>query len=258
MEQSNIENKVVVITGGTSGMGYDTAKLFLQKGAKVVIAGRKIPEGTKAEEELSNISPEIRFIQADVSKEADVKHLIEETVNIFGRLDIAFNNAGVIGEMKPTDLAQADDFDEVIGINLKGAWLCAKYEIIQFKKQQGGGAIINTSSWLAKGVFPGTGIYSASKAGLDGLTRVLAVETAPFGIRVNNINPGFIDTPIMKPHFPDEASKAPLKKQVPLARLGYGEDIAALVVWLGSDSSSYITGQNISIDGGLTIPGQRS
>src|SRR5690606_16871515 len=139
----------------------------------------------------------------------------------FGKLDIAFNNAGVEGHFAPIDETPEEEFDTIIGINVKGTWLSCKYEIEQFKKQGTGGAIVNTSSWLARGAFGGSGVYSASKSALDGLVRVLAVETASAGIRVNNIQPGYIQTPMFDRFFPTEDAeilKEPLKKHAPIGR----------------------------------------
>lgn len=152
-----------------------------------------------------------------------------------------------------------EDFDAIIDINLKGIWLSCKHEIEQFRKQGSGGVIVNTSSWLSVGAFPGSGAYSASKAALDALTRVLAVETASANIRVNNVRPGYIQTPMFDRFFPagDEAKKEPVKKQAPIGRFAASAEIGELVLWLSSPASSFITGESILADGGLAIPGQR-
>ncbi|WP_196934415.1 SDR family NAD(P)-dependent oxidoreductase [Sphingobacterium hungaricum] len=163
-------------------------------------------------QELSGISSNVYFIQTDISKPADVKFLIEETVRIFGKLDIAFNNAGIEGNFAPISEVTEEQFDEVMAINLKGVWLSCKYEIEQFKKQGTAGVIVNTSSWLAKGAFPGSAVYSANKSAIDGLVRALAVETASAGIRINNVQPGYIQTPMFDRFFTDESQKEPLKK----------------------------------------------
>lgn len=260
MVQENLKGKVALITGGTTGIGLAAAKLFLQNGSKVIIAGRRKEQGEAALDGLQKISPDVHFIATDVSKRKDVQHLVGETVRIFGRLDIAFNNAGVEGHFAPIDEMPEDEFDTVIGINVKGTWLSCKYEIEQFRKQGGGGAIVNTSSWLAKGAFAGSGVYSASKAALDGLVRVLAVETAAAGIRVNNIQPGYIQTAMFDRFFPGEdaeALKEPLKKHAPIGRFANPDEVAQLVVWLSSSAASFIMGESILVDGGLAIGGQR-
>ena len=188
MRDEILKDKVALITGGTTGIGLATAKLFLENGAKLTIAGRRKEQGEKAAEMLENISPNVQFIETDVSKSKEVQYLINETVKAYGRLDVAFNNAGIEGTFSPIDKTSEEEFDNVMNINAKGAWLCCKYEIEQFKQQGTGGAIVNTSSWLAKGgAMIGSGVYTASKAALDGLVRTLAIETASAGIRVNNI-----------------------------------------------------------------------
>lgn len=171
MVQENLKGKVALITGGTTGIGLASAKLFLQRGAKVVIGGRRSEIGKEALAELQKISSDIHFVKTDVSKSEEVKHLIAETIRIFGRLDIAFNNAGIEGHFAPIDETNEDEFDTVVGINLKGTWLSCKYEIEQFKKQGTGGTIVNTSSWLSRGAFGGSGVYSASKAVAFGMLR---------------------------------------------------------------------------------------
>ncbi|ACU62947.1 SDR family NAD(P)-dependent oxidoreductase [Chitinophaga pinensis] len=259
MAQDILKGKVALVSGGATGIGFATAKLYLENGAKVVIAGRRQEQGETALATLRQISPDITFIQADVSKAADVKRLISETVRIHGSLDIAFNNAGIEGNFAPIDDMSEEDFDAIIDINLKGIWLSCKHEIEQFRKQGSGGVIVNTSSWLSVGAFPGSGAYSASKAALDALTRVLAVETASANIRVNNVRPGYIQTPMFDRFFPagDEAKKEPVKKQAPIGRFAASAEIGELVLWLSSPASSFITGESILADGGLAIPGQR-
>ncbi|NLR61636.1 glucose 1-dehydrogenase [Chitinophaga polysaccharea] len=257
MAQENLKGKVALVTGGTTGIGLAAAKLYLQNGASVVIAGRRQEQGELAVASLREISPNITFIQTDVSNSAEVQHLINETVRIYGQLDIAFNNAGIEGFFALAHEMPDGAFDEVFDINVKGVWLCCKYEIAQFQKQGTGGVIVNTSSWLARGAFAGSSLYSASKAALDGMIRALAVETAAAGIRVNNIQPGYIQTPMFDRFFTSEDAKDPLKKHAPIGRFASPAEVAELVLWLSSAAASFVTGESILVDGGLAIGGQR-
>ncbi len=254
----DMKNKVALITGGSTGIGYAAAKLFLESGAKVVIAGRSNKAGQNALLSLRKISEHVEFISADISEPKSVKALVSNTVELFGRLDIAFNNAGIDGTFASITEINDEDMDEVININLKGVWLCCKYQVKQFKAQQSGGVIINTSSWLSKGAFAGSSVYSASKAALDGMTRALAVELGPEGIRVNNVNPGYIKTPMLSRFFDPESEEAqPFKTHAPMQRFGEAEDIAKSVVWLSSEGASFISGETLLIDGALSVGGQR-
>ncbi|MEN9567656.1 MAG: hypothetical protein RLZZ69_2852, partial [Cyanobacteriota bacterium] len=174
------------------------------------------------------------------------------------RLDCAFNNAGTEGVFAPiTQLTEAD-WEHTITVNLKGVWLCLKYEIEQMLKQESGGAIVNTSSWLAKGGLVGSTIYSASKGGLDGMVRPAALEYASQNIRINNINPGIIDTEMFRRffHLEDEGAK-PFLNHIPAQRFGTSEEVAEVAMWLCSDAASYVTGQTLSVDAGYAIPGHR-
>jgi len=258
MTKQILKDKVAVITGGTTGIGLATAKLFVAHGAKIIIAGRRRKEGELALKELGTIANTVDFIETDVSKKHEVQNLINATVSAYGRLDIAFNNAGIEGRFAPINTLEEEDYDAVMDINTKGVWLSCKYQIEQFRKQGTGGSIINTSSWLAVGAFSGSALYSASKAALEGMTRALAVEVAADNIRINNIQPGYIQTPMFDRFFKDDNAKQPLLKQAPLNRFGTSNDVAQLVLWLATTPASFITGTSIPIDGGLAIPGQRS
>lgn len=248
--------KVALVTGGSSGIGRAAAIAFGREGAKVVVASRREEEGQETVKLTTDAGGEAMFIKTDVSKSSEIQALLSKTIEQYGQLDCAFNNAGVEGAFAPITTLTEENWDHTIAINLKAIWLSIKYEIEAFLKQGTGGAIVNTSSWLAIGGLPGSTIYSASKAGMDGLLRPAALEVASQGIRINNINPGIIDTPMLRRLADDEAMK-PFIRQIPMQRLGESEDVAEAILWLCSDAAAYITGQSIVIDGGYAIPGHR-
>ncbi len=196
-----------------------------------------------------------------MSQPAEIEALIEKTVSLYGQLDYAFNNAGTEGAFAPMPQLTEANWDHTITTNLKAVWLCIKYEIEQMIRQRTGGAIVNTSSWLAKGGMLGSTIYSASKGGLDGMVRAAALECAQHGIRVNNVNPGIIDTEMFRrfgnPDDPGDVVVKTFTNRIPLNRLGKSAEVAEAVVWLCSDAATYITGQTIAVDGGFAIPGFR-
>ena len=254
---TDFSGKVVMVTGATSGIGRAAAIAFAAAGASVALVGRREAEGAAAVAEIQAAGGAATFVQADLSAgEAVVAETVARTVAAFGRLDVAFNNAGVQGRMAPvTDGAEAD-WDEVMNLNLKSVWLACKHEFRHFQAQGGGGAIINTSSFLAHSPVAGSSLYSASKAGVDALTRALALEGGPLGVRVNSVNPGVIITEMFRTSTaPGSDAEAFLQSKVPLQnRLGTGDDVAGAVLWLASDAAAYITGQSLTVDGGLTIP----
>ncbi len=252
----DFNNKVVLVTGATSGMGRDTALAFAAAGASVALVGRREAEGAGAVETIQRAGGQALFLQADLAGgEEVVADVIARTVAAYGRLDIAFNNAGIQGKTGSLWDATTGDWDEVLNLNLKSVWLACKHEFLQFRKQGGGGVIVNTSSILSHSPSPGSSIYAASKGGLDAMTRALALDGGPLGVRVNSINPGAIVTEKFREILdPDSDAAMPLKNAVPLQnRLGTGEDISGAVLWLCSEASAYVTGQSITIDGGLTI-----
>lgn len=235
-------------------MGLAAAELFAREGAQLVLAGRDVAAGEAAVQHLRPFCPTVAFVPTNVSQGHQVQHLIAETVRRFGQLDIAFNNAGQEGRFFPITEQTEADFDAVAGANLKGVWLCCRQELLQFQVQGSGGVIVNNSSWLSKGVTLGSSTYSATKAGVDGLTRALAVEAAALGVRVNSVNPGYIVTPMLgrfvNPHSPEAA---PLLRHAPLGRFASAAEVAEAVLWLSSPAAAFVTGQCLSIDGGLTI-----
>jgi NAD(P)-dependent dehydrogenase (short-subunit alcohol dehydrogenase family) len=247
---TELQGKVALVTGGTSGIGRDTAVLFAKAGANVVVAGRREVEGNETIELVHAGGGEGLFVTTDVSKASEVDLLIQKTVERFGRLDIAFNNAGIEGAWVPIVRQSEGDWDRIIAINLKGVWLCLKYEIQQMLKQGGGGAIVNMGSVTGLIGSVGAGAYSASKHGVIGLTKSAALENAKSGIRINAVCPGFTETPMT-----DRIFRVPqIHKHVlschPIGRLGRPTEIAEAVVWMCSDRASFMTGQSLVLDGG--------
>jgi NAD(P)-dependent dehydrogenase (short-subunit alcohol dehydrogenase family) len=252
-----LEGKVALVTGGTSGIGRDTAVLFAKAGAKVVVAGRREREGEETVELVRAAGGDGLFVKTDVSKATEVDALVQKTVERFGRLDVAFNNAGIEGVFAPIIRQSEEDWDRTIAINLKGVWLCLKYEIRQMLKQGGGGAIVNMASIIGLVGSAGVAAYSASKHGVIGLTKTAALENAKSGIRINAVCPGFTETPMA-----DRTLRAPAVRQYvlschPIGRLGKPAEIAEAVVWMCSDRASFMTGQSLVLDGGF-LAGQNS
>jgi NAD(P)-dependent dehydrogenase (short-subunit alcohol dehydrogenase family) len=247
----DLENKVALITGGTTGIGRDTAVLFAKEGAKVAFTGRREAEGNETLALVRAAGGDGLFLKSDVSKASDVESVVQKTVEKYGRLDVAFNNAGVEGQWMPLVDQTEENWDYVHNINLKGLWLCLKYEVQQMLKQGSGGAIVNMSSVAGLMGFAGSGIYVASKHGVLGLTKVAAIEYAPAKIRVNAVCPAVIETPMADRAFADPESNKRVLAMHPLGRFGKPVEVAEAVLWLCSDKSSFTTGQYIGIDGGL-------
>lgn len=247
----NFDGKVVLVTGGTSGIGRETAIQFAQAGAKVVIAGRRQDAGEAVVAEIHAAGGEAHFVQTDVSDEDQVKRLVDETVQRFGRLDIAFNNAGVEHGGPVTEFSQ-EDYRHVFGINVLGVFLCQKYEIPAMLKS-GGGVIINTSSILGHVAVPGAAVYNASKHAVEGITKTTALELAQQGIRVNAVAPGAIATDMIDRFAGQEGtdSRRELESLHPMGRLGQAKEIAAAVLYLASDAASFTTGISLPVDGGF-------
>ena len=246
-----LEGKVVLVTGGTSGIGRETALLFTKAGAKVVIAGRRELEGDETVGLIRAAGGDGLFVKTDVSKGSEVAALVQKAVEKFGCLDIAFNNAGIEGAWVPIIRQSEEDWDRTININLKGVWLCLKYEIRQMLKQGGGGAIVNMASVTGLIGSVGAGAYSASKHGVIGLTKTAALENAKSGIRVNAVCPGVIETPMSERLFGAPAIHKSVVGLHPVGRLGKPAEIAEAVVWMCSDRASFMTGQSLVLDGGF-------
>jgi len=248
------QGKVALVTGGSSGMGKATALAFAREGAKVVVAADKnIKGGQETVQLIKKGGGEATFVKTDVSKAADVEALVNKTVEVYGRLDYAFNNAGISGSWLPLADCSEDDWDRTININLKGVWLCMKYELLWMLKR-GGGVIVNTAAVSGLKAIPRNADYIASKFGLVGLTKSAALAYAKDGIRINVVCPGLINTPMTQNTMDKITQDLPigrLKQMIPLRRLGTSEEIAEAVVWLCSDAASYVTGLAMNVDGGL-------
>jgi NAD(P)-dependent dehydrogenase (short-subunit alcohol dehydrogenase family) len=251
------DGKVALITGASSGIGRVAAKYFSKAGAKVVVAADKNIKGGEETAAMINANGgEALFVKCDVSKSADVKNMVDTCVRTYGRLDYAFNNAGIgaDGKRLPVydliDLPE-EDWDRVIDVNLKGAWLCLKYEVLQMIKQNYGSIVFTGSMGGLKGA-PGLGSYSPSKHGLVGLVKTAAREIGKYGIRVNVICPSLTENTMLFDNLTSSVSeiKDQTTKEIPLGRLGKPEDMAEAVIWLCSDASSFITGHALPIDGG--------
>jgi len=249
----NFDGKVALVTGASSGMGLATARAFADAGACVVLADVR-EELVKAEaQKLGASGHKAIAVRCDVSDDEQVSAIVDRTVAEFGRLDAAFNNAGVMARIAPTAESTREDWERVIGINLRGVWSCMKYELRQMERQ-GSGAIVNNASVGALTGNPGIGSYIASKHGVVGLTRTAALEYIKHGIRVNAINPGLIDTPVARDVVAgDEQAYDEIAKHVPIGRAGSPDEIAAVVLWLCSPGASYVVGHALTVDGGMTV-----
>jgi NAD(P)-dependent dehydrogenase (short-subunit alcohol dehydrogenase family) len=247
------ENKVALVTGAGSGIGLEAARAFAHAGAAVALVDIDEQAVLTAAEALVAEGHRAIAIRCNVADEEDVAAMVEQTVSTFGRLDAAFNNAGIQVPVAETADASAADFDRIIGINLRGVWNCMKHELA-YMRTQGSGAIVNTSSTAGLVGTAGLGAYTASKHGVIGLTKSAALEYASKGIQINAICPGCIDTPMVQEaliHHP-ETMKAVIN-DIPAARLGRSEEIASAVMWLCSPGAGFMTGQAMAVDGGFSI-----
>jgi len=248
LEQMRFENKVVIITGGASGIGLETAKAFAAEGAKVVIADFA-DQGEQVASNLQANGAEALFVKVDVTNEEQTINLITQTVNRFGKLDIMFANAGIANDAPAADLTY-DNWKRTIDINLSGVFLSDKYAIEQFKKQGTGGIIVNTGSIHSFVSRDATTAYASAKGGVKLLTQNLCVAYAKENIRVNAVAPGYIDTPLI--NQASEAQKAGLASLHPQGRLGKAEEVAKVVLFLASEDASFVNGTTLLVDGGYT------
>ena len=250
------ENKIVLITGGATGIGLATARRFAQEGAKVVIASRNEAAGKQAVADIHASGGEATFIKTDVTQEAQVEALIKQTTGTYGRIDAAFNNSGTEGIPSPLADDNQENYQKIFEVNVKGLWLCMKHQL-KHMQQHGGGSIVNNASIAGLIGFPGLGLYTASKHAVLGLTKAAALENAALGIRVNAVSPGMIETDMADRFLSaqpgnKEDTIASVKSMHPIGRFGKPEEIASAVTWLCSDDASFVAGQSLTVDGGFT------
>lgn len=242
-----LKDKVAIVTGGASGIGEATVRLFASQGASVVIADRSAL-GEKLARELSASGLAAHYSEVDVSREDDTRRLVDDTVNRFGRLDIMVANAGIAHPSAPVEDVSVEQWQQMIDVNLTGVFLSNKLAIVQMKKQGTGGAIVNMASILGHVGMPGAASYNAAKGGVVNLTRSLGVAHAKDGIRVNAVCPGFVATPLIE--RASEEARARLVAAHPIGRLGRADEVANAVLFLASDDASFIVGTSLMVDGG--------
>ena len=247
-----LEGKTALVTGGGSGIGRAASLAYSREGARVAVVDVNVEGGEETVQRIKENGGEAILVHADVSSISGTQEMVAATVERFGRVDCAFNNAGISGGRYRNLTADyvEEDWDRVININLKGVWLSMKAEIPQMLAQ-GGGAIVNTASIMGLVAAPGSVAYMAAKHGVVGLTKAAALEYAKANVRINAVCPGYIDTPLLQPLF---ALNENLEEQVvsrhPVGRLGQPEEIAEAVIWLSSDAASFVTGHSMAVDGG--------
>src|SRR5881227_1469494 len=249
----SFQNKVALVTGAGSGMGLVTARAFSEAGAAVVLADVHENAVRSAAEELVAAGHKAIGIRCDVADEAEVAAMVEQIVSTFGRLDAAFNNAGIQSPALEMADVSGEEFERVNGINLRGVWNCMKYELRQMR-EQGSGAIVNNSSIGGLIGIPGRATYHAAKHGVLGLTKSAALEYASRGIRINAVCPGTIETPMVTAMLAKEPEAMEvIMRDTPIQRLGRSEEIASAVLWLCSPGASFVIGHALALDGGYTV-----
>ncbi len=245
------DQKVAIVTGASSGIGRATAVALAKQGVKVTVAARRAKEGEETVHLVKEAGSEGIFVKTDVANEDNVKSLVEKTVKRYGRLDYAFNNAGVVEDPSSLIEQTSNVFDQIMNVNVKGVWLCMKYEIPEMIRS-GGGAIVNTSSGAGVIGIPQQPVYSASKHAVLGMTKSAALEYAKSGIRINAIAPGLVETEMLEEVAEDNKQLIEsLKSKTPIGRIGDPQEIANAVVWLLSDKASFVLGHTLLVDGGI-------
>lgn len=243
-----LENKVAIVTGGASGIGAATALLFAAHGAKVIVSDMNEKSGNEIVSRVKSNGGEASFIKTDVSNPDDCSRLVIQTLKLYNRLDVAFNNAGIGGESNTIGEMSIEGWNKVISVNLSSVFYCMKYEIQAMSKNDGG-TIVNMASILGQVGFANAAGYVAAKHGVVGLTKTAAIEYSSKGIRINAVGPGFIDTPLLDAAGMDENAKSKIAGLHPIGRLGKPEEVAELVLWLSSSQSSFVSGSYYPVDG---------
>ena len=244
--------RVALVTGGAAGIGRATAQAFAGEGLQVVVADLDVAGGEGTVELIRAAGGDAVFVRCNVTNESDVQNLLAQAVNAYGRVDYAFNNAGIEIEKGKLAEGSVDEFDAIMGVNVKGVWLCMKYQL-PLMLAQGGGAIVNTASVAGLGAAPKMSIYAASKHAVIGLTKSAAIEYAKKNIRVNAVCPAVIDTDMFRRAYEADPKKADFAAAMhPVGRIGKVEEIASAVLYLCSDGAAFTTGHSLAVDGGVT------
>ena len=246
------DNAAALVTGGGSGIGQETALEFAAEGASVVVADVDVEGGEATVADIEDEGGDARFVETDVTDAAETEAMVEAAVEAYGRLDYAFNNAGIGGDSATIDEYDSESWESVIDVNLVGVFKCMQAEIAQMKAQESGGVVVNNSSVLGQVGFATSSGYVAAKHGVLGLTKTAALENGETGVRVNAVCPGFIDTPLLREGGMEEGSE--LREQIAsrhaMNRLGTPEEVASAVLWLCDDDASFVTGEAVGVDGG--------